>query len=96
MLADQRLCSVHASIAAFQYLIGLRFGEFGSQIKALRSVFVFLCYSTMVFTAFCAFRVRKSEKLLLAKADARSSMKARRVDLKSTEQVVAQAEYLHF
>lgn len=52
MLADQRLCSVHASIAAFQYLIGLRFGEFGSQIKALRPVFVFLCYSTMVFMAF--------------------------------------------
>lgn len=82
MLADQRLCSVHASVAAFQHLIGLRFGEFGSQIKALRAAFVFLCYSTMVFTAFCVLRARKSVKLLVAKGDGRSSLKARHVDLK--------------
>lgn len=48
MLADWGLWRVRASVAAFQLLIGSRFGEFGSQIKARRSgTPVFLRWSTM-------------------------------------------------
>lgn len=66
MLADQGLCSVHASIAAFLSLIGLRFGELGARLKRFFTLFI------NALVALRVLRVR-GEKLLLAKAGALSS-----------------------
>lgn len=58
--------------STFQALIGLRFGEFGSQIKA-----VFLCSSSMALRGFRALHVSKCGKLLHTKAGEKARLHQR-------------------